>query len=404
MRLLTFSSLYPSSARPGHGIFVESRLRHLLESGTVRSVVVAPIPWFPGSLPGLGRYRALAQTERQETLHGIEVLHPRYPLLPKIGMSSAPFLMAGACARSLRKVLENGYEFDAIDAHYFYPTGVAAMLLGLRFGKPVVITARGSDINLIAQHAIPRKLMVWAARRAAGVVAVSQALKSSLERLGVDGSKISVLRNGVDAVAFRPLDRDAERARLGVGGTILLSVGNLIELKGNELVLRSLKSLPEATLFLVGDGPDRARLESVARELGVGHRVRFIGAVPQTDLPRYYSAADALLLASSSEGWPNVLLEAMACGTPVVAARVGGTPEIVTSPAAGLLFEPRPVEALETAVRQLLESPPSRAETRRHAENFSWAETTRGQQALFQRIVGASDRSGRQTAGTVIRR
>jgi glycosyltransferase involved in cell wall biosynthesis len=319
-------------------------------------------------------------------------------------MSSAPFLMAGACARSLRKVLENGYEFDAIDAHYFYPTGVAAMLLGLRFRKPVVITARGSDINLIAQHAIPRKLIVWAARRAAGVVAVSQALKSSLERLGVDGSKISVLRNGVDAAAFRPLDRDAERARLGVGGTILLSVGNLIELKGNELVLRCLKSLPEATLFLVGDGPDRARLESVARELGVGHRVRFIGAVPQTDLPRYYSAADALLLASSREGWPNVLLEAMACGTPVVAARVGGTPEIVTSPAAGLLFEPRTVDALGTAVRQLLESPPSRAETRRHAENFSWDETTRGQQALFQRIVGASDRLGGQTASTVIRR
>lgn len=392
MRLLTFSTLYPSSVRPGHGIFVETRLRHLLASGSVQSVVVAPIPWVPLSHSCFGRYRVLARTARQEMLHGIEVLHPRYPLLPKIGMSTAPFLLAGACARSLRKVLERGYQFDVIDAHYFYPTGVAAMLLGRHFGKPVVITARGSDINLIAQHAIPRRLIMWAARRAAAVVAVSQALRRSLEQLGVDGAKICVLRNGVDLDVFRPLDRDAERARLGVGGRLLLSVGNLVELKGNEFAIGSLKSLPEATLFLIGDGPDRCRLESIARETGVAERVRFIGAVVQTDLPRYYSAADALVLASSREGWPNVLLEAMACGTPVVAARIGGTPEVVTSPAAGVLFEPRTAEALGRSIRELLESPPRRDDTRRHAETFSWDETTRGQLALFRSIVGSSGR------------
>jgi len=228
MRLLTFSTLYPSSVRPTHGIFVETRLRHLLASGSVQSVVVAPIPWVPFSHPRFGRYRAFARTPRQEALHGIEVLHPRYPLLPKIGMSTAPFLLAAACARSLRKALERGYQFDVIDAHYFYPAGVAAMLLGRHFGKPVVITARGSDINLIAQYAIPRKFIIWAARRAAAVVAVSQALKYSLEQLGVNTAKVCVLRNGVDADAFRPLDRDAERARLGIEGRLLVSVGNLV--------------------------------------------------------------------------------------------------------------------------------------------------------------------------------
>src|SRR6266581_5070065 len=114
MRLLTFSTLYPSSLRPGHGIFVETRLRHLVASGSVQSIVVAPVPWVPLSHPSLGRYAALARTARQETLHGIEVLHPRFPLLPKIGMSTAPFLLAGACARSLRKIIERGYHFDAI--------------------------------------------------------------------------------------------------------------------------------------------------------------------------------------------------------------------------------------------------------------------------------------------------
>jgi glycosyltransferase involved in cell wall biosynthesis len=389
MRLLTFSTLYPSTVRPGHGIFVETRLRYLLATGSVQSVVVAPIPWFPWSHPAFGRYAAFARTARQETHRGIEVLHPRYPLLPRIGMTIAPFLLAGACAGALRKVLKGGYEFDAIDAHYFYPDGVAAMLLGRHFTKPVAITARGTDINLIPRHAMPRKFITWAARSADAIIAVSQALKRSLEQLGVDASKISVLRNGVDVDMFRPLDRNAERAKLGVSGRLLLSVGNLVEPKGNGLVIRSLTSLPEATLILIGDGPDRARLEMVARESGVAQRVRFIGAVAQSELPRYYSAADALVLASIREGWPNVLLEAMACGTPVVAARVGGTPEVVTSPAAGLLFEPRTTEALGAAIRQLLETPPGRDDTRRHAENFSWDETTRGQLALFQRIAGS---------------
>src|SRR5439155_6345038 len=117
---------------------------------------------------------------------------------------------------------------------------------------------------------------------------------------------------------------------------------------------------PETTLLLVGDGPERSHLESLARDVGVAQRVRFVGSVAQSDLPRYYSAADALVLASRREGWPNVLLEAMACGTPVIAARVGGTPEVVTSPVAGVLFEPRTVQALTSALQELLGSPPRR--------------------------------------------
>src|SRR5262249_23921163 len=157
---------------------------------------------------------------------------------------------------------------------------------------------------------------------------------------------------------------------------------NLVELKGNDLVVRSLTALPETMLCLVGEGPDRGRLETLAHEVGVGDRVRFVGQLPESELPRYYSAADALVLASSREGWPKVLLEAVACSTPVVAARVGGTPEVVTSTAAGVLFEPRTVDALTDAIQVLLKNPPERPETRRHAERFSWDEITRGQLAL----------------------
>src|SRR5206468_8138010 len=154
----------------------------------------------------------------------------------------------------------------------------------------------------------------------------------------------------------------------------------------------------DAKLIIVGDGPERGRLERLACEIGVTHRLQFTGAVAQAELPRYYSAADALVLASKREGWPNVLLEAMACGTPVIAARVGGTPEIVTSRAAGVLFEPLTAAALSAAVRELLEKPPGRDETRRHAEQFSWDETTRGQLALFRRIVASNGRLGGRAA------
>lgn len=403
MRLLTFSTLYPSSVRPGHGIFVETRLRHLIASGSAQSVVVAPVPWFPSAHPRFGRYGTLARTPRREVHRDIEVLHPRYPLLPTIGMSTAPFVLAAACMRTLRALIDRGYDFDLIDAHYFYPVGVAAGLLGRYFGKPVVITARGSDINQIAEHALPRRLITWAARRAAAVISVSAALGRALEQLGVEKSKIRVLRNGVDLDAFRPLDRRAERARLGVKGTVVLSVGSLVEVKGHDLVIRSLGLLSDVTLLVVGDGPERRRLESLARQAGVAQRVRFVGAVAQTELPRYYSAADVLILASSREGWPNVLLESLACGTPVIAARVGGTPEVVTAAAAGALFEPRTVEALALAVRQLLESPPGRDETRRYAEAFSWDETTRGQLALFRDIVGSRGGAAPQPSSAAIR-
>jgi teichuronic acid biosynthesis glycosyltransferase TuaC len=394
MRLLTFSTLYPSSVRPGHGIFVETRLRHLLATGSVKSVVVAPVPWFPSSSPRFGKYSLFARTSRREIHHGIEVLHPRYLLLPRIAMNIAPFLLAAGCVRTLRALSDRGYEFDAIDAHYFYPDGVAAILLGWHFARPVVVTARGTDITLIAKHVIPRRLITWAAQRATFVVTVSSALQCSLERLGVDPGKIRVLRNGVDLDAFHPLDREVERRRLGVGGRLLLSVGHLVERKGHDVVIRSLKRLSDFTLLIVGDGPERSRLETLAQVAGVGHRLRFIGAVAQAELPRYYSAADALVLASSREGWANVLLEAMACGTPVIASRIDGSTEVVRSKAAGVLFDPRTADALAAAAQQFLANPPRREDTRRYAEGFSWEETTKGQLALFERIVGSSDLLG----------
>lgn len=261
-------------------------------------------------------------------------------------------------------------------------------MVAKRLGKPVVITARGSDVNLLPNHPLPRRMIVWAAGHAAALVTVSSALKAALMRLGIDGEKITVLRNGVDTRLFAPADRAMQRVRLGLTGTVMLMVGNLVPLKGHDLVLRAISQVSGVQLLIVGEGGEEWNLKRLANVLQVQDRVHFLGAMPQQALPAYYAAADALILASSREGWPNVLLESMACGTPVVATDVGGIREIVAAPEAGVIMTERSVQGVVQALQRLLQNYPDRRLTRRYAERFSWDDTTRGQLALFDRILG----------------
>ena len=392
MNLLTFTTLYPDAVRARHGIFVETRLRHLVSTGEAKSVVVAPVPWFPFRHRRFGEYASLARVSHEEVRHGVRIMHPRYFLLPRIGMTSAPFFLALGAYSTIRRLLREGYVFDAIDAHYFYPDGVAAILLGYWFEKPVVITARGTDINLIPRYRLPRAMIQWAAARASRVVTVCEALRSALIELGAAPEKVLTLRNGVDLKRFAPVDRAGSRARLGIKRTTLLSVGHLIERKGHHLVIEALAEMPDIDLIIVGDGEEDTSLRMLADRLGVSERVRFAGAIAQEELKEYYSAADVLVLASSREGWANVLLEAMACGTPVVATRTWGTPEVVTRPEAGILMDDRSPAAIIEGVRKLLDAYPDRHLVRRYAENFGWGPTTQGQLALFRDVVTAKER------------
>jgi len=387
VHLLTFTTLFPNAVMPSHGVFVEQRLKHLLRDGETRSKVVAPIPWFPLRHNRFGRYARFASVPKSEERDGLEVFHPRYAVIPKFGMSITPVTLAAGSLSTVKKIAASGYEFDVIDAHYFYPDGVAAILLGAWLNKPVVITARGTDINLIPEFTIPRKLIQWAASRAVEVVTVCQALKDSIEELGVPTDKITVLRNGVDLARFKPMDKSHCREKLNLRGTTLLSVGLLNERKGHHIIIEALKQLPKIELMIAGEGEEEAALKNLARQCGVSDRVRFLGLVNQEKLPEYYCAADALVLASSREGWANVLLEAMACGTPVVATNVWGTPEVVRSPQAGVLMEERTPQALASAVNVLLENYPDTMSTRHYAEGFSWDDTTLGQKRVFDEVV-----------------
>lgn len=386
MKLLTFSTLFPNAEWPQHGIFVQTSLRQLVASDKVTSRVVAPVPWFPFKHHLFGEYAAFARVPKEETRFGIKVDHPRYPLPPKVGMTLAPWSLASAAKSTIGRILDEGYDFDIIDAHYFYPDGVAAAMLGKYFNKPVVITALGTDINLLPQYRIPRKMIVWAARQAAGIITVSNALKAAIVKLGIEDDRVTTLHNGVDLELFAPIDREEQRKAFGLTQFTLLSVGNLIKMKGHDLVIKALRNLRSASLLVVGRGPERDKLERLAKRLNVADRVKFLGSLPQDELRKYYGAADALVLASSREGCPNVLLESMACGTPVIASNVGGNPEIIRSPQAGLIMPARTHEGITAAVNTLRLHYPEREMTRRYAEQFSWHATTAGQLRLFQRI------------------
>jgi teichuronic acid biosynthesis glycosyltransferase TuaC len=393
IRLLTFTTLFPHAARPNHGIFVENRLRHLVASGEAISIVLAPVPWFPSRWARFGEWALNARAPATEIRHGISIRHPRYPVIPKLGMSAAPWLLYRAMVPQVARLLAEGHRFDAIDAHYLYPDGVTATWLGRRFGLPVVLTARGTDTNLIPGYPIPRRLIQGAIRSATALIAVSAALKEALTELGAPEDKVTVLRNGVDTKLFRPPhDRAAARIDVGFKGPALLSVGSLIERKGHHRTIEAMRHLPGFELIIVGEGPEAARLSDLITAHGLDDRVRLLGPRLHADLPALYGAADALVLASSREGWANVLLESMACGTPVVAANIWGNPEVVRTPAAGVIYEPNTPEGVATGVRRLFASLPDRAATRAYAEPFSWNETTAGQLAVFRQVIGKQDR------------
>ncbi|GBL04249.1 glycosyltransferase family 4 protein [Glaciecola sp. KUL10] len=392
MNILTISSLYPNNEDPKHGIFVENRLRHLQKHfPDIQATVIAPVPWFPLKSKWFKEYAKFVDVKHAEVRHGVNIYHPRYLVIPKVGMLLTPFFMAVSLIICLAKLKRKGLQPDLIDGHYFYPDGVAIAIVAMFFKLPFTCTSRGTDINLIADMALPQKMIKWAIGRAEKSIAVCQALTDRLNELGA--KQPVTLRNGVDLTFFSIIDEDKRaQARkhlnleIGPDQYILLSVGWLIERKGHYLVIESLKYLPNAVLFIAGNGPDEYKLQASVAALGLENRVVFLGSLDQTTLRRYYQISDALVLASSREGWANVLLESMACGTPVVATNIWGTPEVVQSKTAGLLVE-RSSKAIAEGVKALLAEYPSRQCTREYAEQFDWYSTSKGQHTIFEAIM-----------------
>jgi len=374
MKMLVFTTLYPNSEQPNHGLFVEKRLLEFVHRYPCEVRVVAPVPWFPGWLPGQ-RYAALAKVPRRETRGQVEIFHPRYLVIPKLTWRVAPLMLVLGSILTIRRLRAEGFDFDLIDAHFVFPDGVAAQMIGRLVRKPVCMTARGSDINDSLRFWLPRRMIRWAVTRAKAVIAVSEELAKKMRGLCGELLAVHVLPNGVDRTRFYPRDDTSIADRLGLSGPIVLTVGNLRKLKGHEILIRAVAMLNDVSLVIIGAGEEEKNLRRLIEETGMQNRVFLLGAISNKELPDYYSAADVFALASRSEGCPNVVLEAIACGTPVVATAVGGIPDLVPVSCRHLLVTERSPEAFAQSIATCLSAPPSAKAMAAHAEKFDWEST-----------------------------
>ncbi len=370
LNVLMLSTLFPDISRPNFGVFVERQARELASRPEADVTVIAPVGLPPWPLSLAGRYAPLRALPRKERWRELTVYRPTFPIIPKFGGRTNVTTMTRAILPLVRR-LHAEKPFDVIDASFFFPDGPVAQRLSKALGIPYSVKARGADIHYWGTQSGTRKMVRQAADGAAGLLAVSDAMRRSMARMGIDADKVRVHYTGVDLDTFELTDRAAAKAALDFNGPVVLSVGALIPRKGQDLLVRALPQLPGVTLLLAGQGRYRRTLENLAQELGVERRIGFLGSVPHHKLPRIFAAADIMALPSESEGLANAWVEALACGTPIVISDVGGARELLDRPEAGRIVERDP-EAIAEAIRALLDNPPSQAAVRASALRFTW--------------------------------
>ncbi|MGH7396396.1 MAG: glycosyltransferase [Candidatus Rokuibacteriota bacterium] len=341
MRILVLSSVFPNAAQPTFGVFVRARVAEMARSSEV--VVVAPVPWFP--LNRLLRGRARSEVRAREQQGALTVHHPRFLSFPGLFKClDGLFYFLSILPHVWR--LRRSFAFDLIDAHFTYPTGMAACLLGKVFRCPVSVTLRGTLVPL-SRYRLRRPQLAWTLRRADRILSVSESLAELAVRLGAPAGRIRVIPNGVDTATFAPGPRAEARAALDLPPTrpVLLSVGILSVRKGHQRVLAALPEVlrhcPDLLYVVVGgpstEGDTGPLLRRTVEELGLADHVRLVGARPPQEVARWLAASDVFCLATSNEGRPNAVMEALACGVPVVTTRVGGNAEIIDEGRNGLL-------------------------------------------------------------------
>ena len=402
MRILTTTLCYPRPDEPDQGIFVQRRALALagLPAGATDSAdprvgiqVVSPILWCP-----LLR-RALRASSQPGPL---PVVYPKMLSVPVVGWATDGLAFARALRRTIRSMGPD-HGIDLIDAHFEFPDGVGAWLAGRRLGLPVVVTVRGKIISL-SRRAI-RRLQIRAMLRGVDArIAVSESLAAQVRRVAGSDLHVDVVPNGVDAGVFHPVERGRARSILGWDSSAryVLAVGHLQRLKGFDRIVSVMPTVREALgdvrLVLAGSRRGerrfRRRLQRLIDDVnahrplpGRGPTVRFVGPVDSPQLNLMYNAADLLVNASRHEGWNNVISEALAAGTPVVATDVGGNPEQISSPVVGTLVPEGDQDALTRAIIGALCRGWSCAGIAAHGACRTWTDVAREVRAVFIRVI-----------------
>ncbi|HEX5443476.1 MAG TPA: glycosyltransferase [Pirellulales bacterium] len=374
MRILAITNLYPRPKRPLIAAFNRQQLRALAQNHEVR--VVAPVGW-PNAIPELLKHgRSPSQYVNDD---GILVAHPTFYYPPRIWRGRHGRLLTWSIRHAVGQALRE-FRPDVLLGCFAYPDGWAAVRLARQVGLPVAIKVHGSDVRVLEHQRSTRPRLIEALRAADRVVAVSGDLAKQVANLGAAQTKVRVVHNGVDGERFSRGDQGAARERLGLprGEKAVVFVGHLLLSKGAGVLIEACRLLrggeaarqrdrdwskagADATnrfiCYLIGSGGHERKLRSMIASYGLNERVRLVGSCPHDQLPDWFRASDVVALPSFSEGIPNVLREALACGRPFVATRVGGIPEIA-HPSFSRLVEPGDAAGLADALAAMLAEPP----------------------------------------------
>lgn len=376
LNIFSLSSEYPNPAEPGKALFIQARLQAM--SLLTPILIVAPVALLDYANP-YGRLLGFREIPRHRFDGRIPVLHPRW-LYPPHGGALNAFCMFLRLLPVVKNLKRKGL-CDAIDAHFAHPEGIAAALLGTVFRTPFVITLRGSEF-LHYKFRFRRYWMSWALKRAALVIAVSEGLRDLAVQMGAHPEHTAVIPNGINSEIFHLRERAECRRKFGLSGEtrVILAVGSLAPIKCHEKMVRALRGVIDggipAQLWLAGGTGRSGRHEAVIRTeiaaCGLENDVRFLGEIPQAELAEYMAAADVFCLASSREGWPNVVNEALACGTPVVATDVGAVRCMIPSKEHGIVVPAGDVPALEAGLSEALQREWNRSSIATRAGYRSW--------------------------------
>lgn len=377
INVLVLSRNYPNAVLPLIGPWVQQWAKFTLSECQVRAV--APVPYYPRFLPGPVEFRRFSQIPSQELADGIEVSHPRFFTGPGY---STHTLDADAYFLGVRKTIDRLWReqpFDLIHAHFIYPDGVVGARLAQRYGVPLVVTEHAFWHPWLDQYPRVRRQAVGAAKTIAYHIAVSQSVRRSISRFTGENERLRVIPVGVNIERFTPLP-DGEKP----DPNSILFVGRIHETKGVDVLLRAMRLLvdrnPAIRLSLAGGSFYRPtqireeRLKRMAEELGLGDHVRFLGIQSPDQVAETMRRSSLLVLPSRRETLGAVLIEALACGIPVIATRCGGPEDVVNDSVGRLVPNEDPsslADAMETVLNQREQYDPQ--VLRKYAiERFSW--------------------------------
>ncbi len=391
MKILFVTELWP----PHGGSFVLDQVKSVAAFVSATVVVLIPHP------PGFSRYcsmrsRFADKFAEPELADEIPVYYLRYRTIPEFGK----YLNSIQAFRSLAQFLrERRDRFDLVHAHFAYTTGFAAVCAGRSFGLPVIVTAYGSDIYFYTRRT-PKNLVaawftIWGLRHATAITALSNDLAAKIAALGVSGPKITVIPLGINGTTFFPRGEKAALRRqlqLPDNGHLFLFVGNWVPVKGLTFLFDALakvcQQFPAAKLAMIGQGKLEPLLKQQAQQLGIEKQIIWVGPRSHAEIPFWMSAADFLVLPSLSEGYGLVVLEALACGTPVIASQVGGIPEILISNDYGALVPPHNSEALARAMLGAIDKNWETKKLVDYAHTGTWSARTQKLVQVYKNLLG----------------